>query len=94
MINLIEDFVEDLNYNNMVLDLKHINKIDLYRKLKKDNLNKIRRIADSDYLWVENCDFQGEEINNEKDLQEMRDDGYVVYCLYYAEGIGYFILHI
>lgn len=92
MVNLINDFVEDLNYNNILLDLKHIDKEKLKQKLKEDNLNKLWRLENANYLWVENCDYQGEEIETQEDLKEMIDDDYVLYSLYYADGLGYFIL--
>ena len=92
MVNLIQDFVEDLNYKNILLNLQHVNKARLKSKLKEDMLNKLYRLDDTNYLWVENCDYQGEEIVDESDVKEMIEEGFVEYNLYFAIGLGYFII--
>lgn len=92
MVNLIQDFVEDLNYNNILLNLQFVDKEQLKAKLIEDTLNKVYRLENANYLWVENCDYQGEEIFDEGDVKEMIEEGFVEYNLYYANGLGYFIL--
>lgn len=90
MFKLIEDFVEDLNYRKILLNLQFVDKKHLKQKLIKDNLNKVYRLEKSNYLWVENCDYQGEEIIDHNDVNEMIEEGFEKCNLYYANGLGYF----
>ena len=81
MKTYITDFVEDLNYHKIILNLKHIDKGYLEQRLRNDALNKVYRLAEAQYLYVANCDFQGEEIEVPEDLEDMVTEGYSVYDL-------------
>ena len=89
MKHYIADFVEDLNYHKIILNLNELDKDLLCKRLEEDQLNKRWRLADAKYLYVENCDYQGEEIETEEDLKEILEEGYVLYDLKCDES-GYY----
>ena len=92
---IIEDFVEDLNYELILLDITQVDKEVLRSRLKKDYLNKLWRLDDAEFLYVENCDYQGEEIERTEDccykLKDYIDkDGFSLYLLQYDESTSEF----
>lgn len=84
----INDFVEDLNYKKVILDISNVELLDLSLKLEKDRMNHMNRfdsVLENDLMFVENCDLQdvdtehGDEFGNS--LLYLIRDGYVVYPL-------------
>lgn len=84
----INDFVEDLNYRNVIL---HIGKVDtgnLLERLKKDCVNHLYRFdiaLENNLMFIENCDLQ--DVNTDdltfygNSLLYLLDEGYVIYPL-------------
>ena len=92
---IIQDFVEDLNYHLILLDITQVNKEVLRERLKKDHLNKLWRLDDAEFLYVENCDYQGEEIERtDGSYYKLKDyideDGFSLYLLKYDESTSDF----
>lgn len=89
----IDDFVEDLNYQKILLNIKYVNKEQLKARLEQDDLNKIYRLENAKFMYIVNCDFNGEEIETEKDLLDfVTDEKYIIYDLFYNDVDGYFIV--
>lgn len=87
MLVMINDFVEDLNYRRIVLDVSNVDKNQLKDRLIEDKLNKVYRLDQAKYMYVENCDFNGEEI---EDIEDFLQDGHKLYTLLYHDMVGYF----
>lgn len=84
----INDFVEDLNYRKVILDISNVELLDLRLKLEKDRMNHMSRfdsVLENDLMFVDNCDLldvdtdHGDEFGNS--LLYLIRDGYVVYSL-------------
>lgn len=82
----ITDFVEDLNYTGIILDIQGIDKVALKQRLAKDYVNKLYRLDDVSLIAIENCDIQDFR------LEELESEYYdhQVTTLYQDEN-GYYI---
>ena len=96
----INDFVEDLNYKNVILSIGNVDLDALYRKLEKDRMNHLYRFdacLENGLMFVENCDLQDVDTDFIDDygnslLHLIRDEKYVVYSLQYDENVDrYFV---
>lgn len=91
MKNIINDFVEDLNYQKILLNIQFVNTEQLKARLEKDNLNKIYRLENAKFMYIVNCDFNGEEIKGAEDLCDFIVNAqYKLYFLRYNNLDGYF----
>lgn len=84
---IITDFVEDLNFQNVIIWIGNIDKDKLYERLKRDKLNKLYRfdsVRVDNYMYVENCDLQ----NLVGKIDEYFNEGYIVYPLYW-DGVNF-----
>lgn len=57
----INDFIQDLNYRQIALDISNIDFVNLKRRLKKDAVNKLYRVDNAiafgvSIIHIENCD--------------------------------------
>lgn len=86
----IDDFVEDLNYREVILYIGDVDPANLRLKLEKDHMNHTNRfeaVLENNLMFVENCDLQdvdtwhGNELGNS--LLYLISEGYVVYFLQY-----------
>lgn len=78
----IDDFVEDLNYRNVILYVKDVDLDLLFNKLKKDNVSHLYRfdiVRENYYLYIENCDLQTVDFG----IEEYFDEDYTVMPLHY-----------
>lgn len=95
----IDDFVEDLNYRQVILYIGNIDLDNLRSKMKSDNMGHMNRLATvtaNNLMYVENCDLQdvdtwhGDDFGNS--LLYLMEEGYAVYPLQYEpESEKYFI---
>lgn len=95
----IDDFVEDLNYRQVILYIGNIDLDNLRSKMKSDNMGHMNRLATvtaNHLMYVENCDLQdvdtwhGDDFGNS--LLYLMEEGYAVYPLQYEpESEKYFI---
>ena len=86
----INDFVEDLNYNSIILYIGNADPERLRTKLKENGVNHLDRLykcLEDKYMYIENCDLQ----NLDFYLDDYLDDGYGVFPLYNV-GSSYYIL--
>ena len=95
----IDDFVEDLNYRQVILYIGNVDLDNLRSKMKSDNMGHMNRLATvtaNHLMYVENCDLQdvdtwhGDDFGN--GLLYLMEEGYAVYPLQYeSESEKYFI---
>lgn len=95
----IDDFVEDLNYRQVILYIGNVDLDNLRSKMKSDNMGHMNRLATvtaNHLMYVENCDLQdvdtwhGDDFGNS--LLYLMEEGYAVYPLQYEpESEKYFI---
>lgn len=95
----IDDFVEDLNYRQVILYIGNVDLDNLRSKMKSDNMGHMNRLATvtaNHLMYVENCDLQdvdtwhGDDFGNS--LLYLMEEGYTVYPLQYEpESEKYFI---
>ena len=95
----IDDFVEDLNYRQVILYIGNVDLDNLRSKMESDNMNHMNRLATvtaNHLMYVENCDLQdvdtwhGDDFGNS--LLYLMEEGYAVYPLQYEpESEKYFI---
>ena len=95
----INDFVEDLNYRQVILYIGNVDLDSLRSKMKSDNMGHMNRLATvmaNHLMYVENCDLQdvdtwhGDDFGNS--LLYLMEEGYAVYPLQYeSESEKYFI---
>ncbi len=97
----INDFVEDLNYREVILYIGNVDLDSLHSKMKSDNMGHLNRFATvtANYLmYVENCDLQdvdtwhGDEFGNS--LLYLMEEGYAVYPLQYEPESGKYFVEI
>lgn len=95
----INDFVEDLNYHNIILYIGNVDTDKLLEQLENDYVNHLNRfgaVLENDLMLIENCDLQ--EVDT-LDLTEygnsllyLLKEGYVIYSLKFDEETGkYFV---
>lgn len=99
MKRYIDDFVEDLNYRQVILYIGNVDLDNLRSKMKSDNMGHMNRLATvtaNHLMYVENCDLQdvdtwhGDDFGNS--LLYLMEEGYAVYPLQYEpESEKYFI---
>lgn len=99
MKRYIDDFVEDLNYRQVILYIGNVDLDNLRSKMKSDNMGHMNRLATvtaNHLMYVENCDLQdvdtwhGDDFGNS--LLYLMEEGYTVYPLQYEpESEKYFI---
>lgn len=99
MKRYIDDFVEDLNYRQVILYIGNVDLDNLRSKMKSDNMGHMNRLAtvtENHLMYVENCDLQdvdtwhGDVFGNS--LLYLMEEGYAVYPLQYEpESEKYFI---
>ena len=99
MKRYIDDFVEDLNYRQVILYIGNVDLDNLRSKMKSDNMGHMNRLATvtaNHLMYVENCDLQdvdtwhGDDFGNS--LLYLIEEGYAVYPLQYEpESEKYFI---
>ncbi len=78
----IEDFVDDLNYRNVILYIGNVDHGKLFEKLRMNNTGHLYRFDSAsmdNLLYIENCDLQ----TVDDDLKDYLEEGYVVYPLKY-----------
>ena len=95
----IDDFVEDLNYRQVILYIGNVDLDNLRSKMKSDNMghmNRLSTVTANHLMYVENCDLQdvdtwhGDDFGNS--LLYLMEEGYAVYPLQYEpESEKYFI---
>lgn len=79
----IRDFINDLNYNAVVVYVDS-NKIldELYLKLREDSVNHLYRfesVRKNKLFYIENCDLQDVTINSDwNELFELIENGYSI----------------
>lgn len=87
----INDFCEELNYTDVILYIhEEINFLDLYERLKKDNVGHMYRfdlIKSNRLFYIENCDLQ------DVDGQELFDLLYNEYAILQLrkDSVGYYV---
>ncbi len=99
MKRYIDDFVEDLNYRQVILYIGNVDLDNLRSKMKSDNMghmNRLETVTANHLMYVENCDLQdvdtwhGDDFGN--NLLYLMEEGYAVYPLQYEpESEKYFI---
>lgn len=99
MKRYIDDFVEDLNYRQVILYIGNVDLDNLRSKMESDNMGHMNRLATvtaNHLMYVENCDLQdvdtwhGDDFGNS--LLYLMEEGYAVYPLQYEpESEKYFI---
>lgn len=85
----IENFVDDLNYQKIILWIGNVNKKNLYDRLVKDQVNHMYRftsVVQDNYMYIENCDLQDLSF----EILDYLEEGYSVYPLF-ADDKGYYI---
>lgn len=85
----IENFVDDLNYQKIILWIGNVNKKNLYDRLVKDHVNHMYRftsVVQDGYMYIENCDLQDLDLESVDYLEE----GYSIYPLF-EDKDGYYI---
>lgn len=99
MKRYINDFVEDLNYRQVILYIENVDLDNLRSKMKSDNMGHMNRLATvtaNHLMYVENCDLQDVDTWHGYDfgncLLYLMEEGYAVYPLQYElESEKYFI---
>lgn len=81
----IEDFI-DLNYQGIILDIRSIDKGMLEEQLKHDQVNKLWRLENTEFISIENCDLQDYEL---KDLGDQYYDHRILTL--FQDETGYYI---
>lgn len=90
----IDDFVEDLNYQGVILYIGNVDANALREVLTRDNVNKMYRFdqilndenpAYKNFMYIENCDLQ----NLDFPVYDYMEDGYDIYVLYVDAGRYY-----
>lgn len=93
----IDDFVEDLNYREVILYVGNIDSAKLLSKFKRDIINKTYRfkavLESNKLIRVENCDLQDmSECKTLEDILEYLENGHSIYTLRYEkESDRYFV---
>lgn len=92
----IEDFVEDLNYQNIILYIGNVDVDQLLERLKKDLVNHLyyfENVLANRLMFIENCDLQLVNTDNLTDygnsLLALLEQGCRIYPLYFDEGKYY-----
>lgn len=81
----IENFI-DLNYQGIILDIRSIDKGMLEEQLKHDQVNKLWRLENTEFISIENCDLQDYEL---KDLGDQYYDHRILTL--FQDETGYYI---
>ena len=81
----IENFI-DLNYQGIILDIHSIDKGMLEEQLKHDQVNKLWRLENTEFISIENCDLQDYEL---KDLGDQYYDHRILTL--FQDETGYYI---
>ena len=88
----VNDFVDDLNYQKIIVDYEHVDVEELHAKLECDmvnHLNRFKYAKDNKMFYIENCDMQ--DIRDARELYEMiRDEQFVVWILQ-KDSQGYYL---
>lgn len=87
----INDFCEELNYTDVILYIhEEINFLDLYVRLKKDNVGHMYRfdlIKSNRLFYIENCDLQ--DVDG-KELFDLLYNEYAILQLR-KDSVGYYV---
>lgn len=88
----VNDFVEDLNYQKIIVDYEHVNAEELEARLINDMVNHMNRFKytkDDKMFYIENCDLQ--DIRGARELYELiHDEKFVVWTLQ-KDSQGYYL---
>lgn len=89
--NVIKDFVEDLNYKNVILYIGDCNLDDLRDKMTHDYMGHLYRLDylndDCNLFFVENCDLN---IVEDDEIKDFIVEGYTITPLQYDNGEYYY----
>lgn len=93
----IDDFVEDLNYQNIILYIGNVDADWLLERLKKDKVNHLyyfENVLANQLMFIENCDLQLVNTDNLTDygnsLLALLEQGCRIYPLYF-DGEKYYV---
>jgi hypothetical protein len=82
----INNFCEDLNYQRVVLYIGNVNYDNLKKALSECYVNKLWRLDNARFIYIENCDLQ----DLSYPITECIEEGYDVYILHEDEESGKF----
>lgn len=84
MKRYIKNFIDDLNYHNIVLDITEVDPVSLRQRLNKDYVNHLYEMDEDrhiQYIHIENCDLQGH-----RTLSDVWLEKYELFVLHEDEG--------
>lgn len=88
----INDFVENLNYRRVILQIGDVDSDKLLERLKKDRVNHLGRfdmVLGNKLMFIENCDLQDVDTENLTEygtsILYLLEEGYGIYPLRFDE---------